>query len=161
GTGDGLQQLDNAGVNQHKRPHGMASGGGGLVSTASDYLRFCQMLLGGGSLDGTRVLGPKTVEMMTANHLPAHLLPYSVSAAEADSTKGCGFGLGFRVIVDLAEHGVLGSEGAYSWGGAASTAFWVDPKEELIAVLLTQFMPTGQYSIRREFQVATYQAMTA
>lgn len=161
GNGNGIQLLENAGLNQYKRPHAKASGGGGLVSTAKDYFRFCQMMLEGGSLDGNRVLGPKTVEMMTANHLPANLMPYSVSAAGADSPKGCGFGLGFRVIMNLAEHGVLGSEGEYSWGGAASTAFWVDPKEELIAVLLTQFMPAGQYPIRREFQVATYQAMVA
>lgn len=157
--GDGIQPMDNAEVNAYKRPHTLFSGGGGLVSTACDYMRFCRMMLDGGSLDGVRLLSPKTIELMTSNHLPGRLIPFSVSEAGADSTRGCGFGLGFRVIMDIAEHGVLGSEGAYSWGGAASTVFWIDPKEELIAILMTQFMPPSEYPLRREFQVATYQAM--
>ncbi|MAF52085.1 MAG: serine hydrolase [Chloroflexi bacterium] len=157
--GGGMQELDTPGVNQHRRPLTMFSGGGGLVSTASDYMRFCQMMLNGGTLDDVRLLGPKTVELMTINHLSDDLMPYSVSEAGVTGTQGCGFGLGFRVVIDLAQHGILGSEGMYSWGGAASTVFWIDPKEELVAILMTQFMPSGQYPIRREFQVATYQAM--
>jgi CubicO group peptidase (beta-lactamase class C family) len=155
----GIQELDTPGLNSFKRPHAMFSGGGGLVGTASDYFRFCQMMLDGGALNGTRLLAPKTVELMTMNHLPDALLPFSVSAALADGAKGCGFGLGFRVVTDLARHGILGSKGMYSWGGAASTVFWIDPGEELIAILMTQFMPSGQHPIRREFQVATYQAL--
>jgi CubicO group peptidase (beta-lactamase class C family) len=155
----GIQELDNPGVNSFKRPHAMFSGGGGLVGTTPDYFRFCQMMLDGGVLNGTRLLAPKTVELMTMNHLPEALLPFSVNASLADFAKGCGFGLGFRVVTDLAQHGILGSEGAYSWGGAASTVFWVDPDEELIAILMTQFMPTGHYPIGREFQIATYQAL--
>ena len=155
----GIRELDTPGVNRYKRAHTMFSGGGGLVSTASDYMRFCQMMLNGGTLDGVRLLGPKTVELMSINHLPDELMPYSVSETGAEGTQGCGFGLGFSVVMDLAQHGVIGSEGIYSWGGAASTLFWIDPKEELIAILMTQFMPSGHNPIRREFQVATYQAM--
>ncbi|MGH2544237.1 MAG: serine hydrolase domain-containing protein, partial [Ardenticatenaceae bacterium] len=135
------------------------SGGGGLLSTASDYLAFCQMMLDGGELNGTRLLGPKTVEMMTANHLTEQQMSSAVRAQGELSMGGCGFGLGFRVVIDVARNGVLGSEGIYSWGGAASTVFWIDPKEELIAILMTQFMPSGHYPLRREFQVATYQAL--
>ncbi len=159
-SGDnGIQEIDTPQVNSYKRAHTMFSGGGGLVSTASDYMRFCQMMLNGGTLDSVRLLGPKTVELMTTNHLPDDLMPYSVSEGLAQGTQGCGFGLGFRVVMDLAQHGLIGSEGIYSWAGAASTVFWIDPKEELIAVLLTQFMPTGHYPIHPEFQVAVYQAM--
>ena len=122
-------------------------------------MRYCQMMLNCGTLDGARLLAPKTVELMSVNHLPNDLMPYSVRESSAEWTRGCGFGLGFKVVMDLARHGVLGSEGNYSWGGAASTEFWIDPKEELIAILMTQFMPSGHYPIRREFQIATYQAL--
>ena len=159
-SGDyGIQELDRPAVNLYKRAHTMFSGGGGLVSTASDYMRYCQMMLNGGTLDGARLLGPKTVKLMSVNHLPKELMPYSVSESSVEWTQGCGFGLGFKVVMDLALHGVLGSEGNFGWGGAASTEFWIDPKEELIAILMTQFMPTGHYPTRREFQVTTYQAM--
>ena len=155
----GIQQLDDTGVNAHKRPHTMSSGGGGLVSTAQDYMRFCQMMLNGGELNGVRLLGPKTVELMTANHLPDSLMPYSATEALRSYSKGCGFGLGFSVMMDVAQHGVPGSEGQYSWGGAATTAFWIDPREELIAILMAQLMPAMLDPVVREFQVATYQAM--
>jgi CubicO group peptidase (beta-lactamase class C family) len=159
GQESGIQELHGPLVDSIRRSRTMFFGGQGLVSTASDYLRFCQMMLNGGVLNGTRLLAPKTVDLMTMNHLPDALLPFSVNASLAEDTKGCGFGLGFKVVADLAQRGIPGSEGAYSWGGAASTAFWVDPDEELIAILMTQFMPSGQYPIRREFQVATYQAL--
>ncbi|MCH8310754.1 MAG: beta-lactamase family protein [Chloroflexi bacterium] len=155
----GIKELDNPGVNKFKRPVTNFSGGGGLTSTAADYLKFCQMMLSGGTLNGERLLGPKTVEMMTSNHLSDDLMPFSVSESGADASQGCGFGLGFRVITDIAEHGTIGTEGSKAWGGAASTVFWIDPVEDLIAIMLTQFMPSSQYPIRREFQVATYQAM--
>jgi len=129
------------------------SGGGGLVSTASDYMRFCQMLLNGGELDGVRILGRKSVELMTVNNLADELLPYG-----GGDLNGYGFGLGFAVIMDAAQTGILGSEGQYSWGGAASTGFWVDPEEELIGILMTQVMPyTGRFT--QEFKVLTYQAI--
>jgi len=156
---DGIVPLHNALVDRHARPHTLFSGGGGLVSTASDYMRFCQMLLNGGVLDDQRLLAPKTVEMMRSNHLADELKPFAVGQSNASDTKGCGFGLGFRVVMDIAQHGIIGSNGIYSWGGAASTVFWIDPQEDLVAILLTQFMPSSYYPLRREFQIATYQAM--
>ena len=151
--------LDNEMVNRQRRPHTLFSGGGGLVSTGSDYMRFCQMLLNGGVLDDERLLAPKTVEMMRSNHLTDDLKPFAVGQSNASDTKGCGFGLGFRVVMDIAQHGIIGSNGIYSWGGAASTVFWIDPQEDLVAILLTQFMPSSYYPLRREFQIATYQAL--
>ena len=155
----GIAPLHNALVDRHARPHTLFSGGGGLVSTAADYMRFCQMLLNGGVLGDARLLAPKTVEMMRSNHLTDDMRPFAVGQSNASDTKGCGFGLGFRVVMDIAQHGIIGSNGIYSWGGAASTVFWIDPAEELVAILLTQFMPSSHYPLRREFQIATYQAM--
>jgi CubicO group peptidase (beta-lactamase class C family) len=152
GKEDGLERDDTLyWGNFTKRPR-FLSGGGGLVSTASDYIRFCQMMLNGGELEGTRLLGRKTVELMTANHLPKELI------SQGSMTKGHGFGLGFGVLMDVAQSEVLGSEGEYMWGGAASTGFWIDPEEELIGILMTQFMPyNGRFT--REFKVLTYQSV--
>ena len=158
-TNGKIAPLDNPMVNRQRRPHTLFSGGGGLVSTGSDYMRFCQMLLNGGVLGDARLLAPKTVEMMRSNHLTDDLKPFAVGQSNASDTKGCGFGLGFRVVMDIAQHGIIGSNGIYSWGGAASTVFWIDPAEDLVAILLTQFMPSSYYPLRREFQIATYQAM--
>jgi CubicO group peptidase (beta-lactamase class C family) len=108
-------------------------------------------------LDGVRLLGRKTVELMTINHLPDALIP--IRMAPYDSMHGYGFGLGFRVLMDVAQSGTLGSEGVYRWGGWASTAFFIDPKEELIALLLPQFIPSGSYPIDSEFQTLVYQAL--
>ena len=155
----GIVPLDNPMVNRQRRPHTLFSGGGGLVSTASDYMHFCQMLLNGGSLGDARLLAPKTVEMMHSNHLTDDLKPFAVGQSMSSDTKGCGFGLGFRVVMDIAQHGIIGSNGIYSWGGAASTVFWIDPKEDIVAILLTQFMPSSHYPLRREFQIAAYQAL--
>ena len=155
----GIAPANDVLVGRFTRPHTLFSGGGGLVSTASDYMRFCQMLLNGGVLGDARLLAPKTVEMMRSNHLTDDMRPFAVGQSNASDTKGCGFGLGFRVVMDIAQHGIIGSNGIYSWGGAASTVFWIDPQEELIAILLTQFMPSLYYPLRREFQIATYQAM--
>lgn len=151
--------LDNEMVNRQRRPHTLFSGGGGLVSTGADYMRFCQMLLNGGVFGDQRLLAPKTVELMRSNHLTDDLKPFAVGQSNASDTKGCGFGLGFRVVMDIAQHGIIGSNGIYSWGGAASTVFWIDPQEDLVAILLTQFMPSSFYPLRREFQIATYQAL--
>lgn len=129
------------------------SGGGGLVSTVSDYMCFCQMLLNGGELDGVRLLGRKSVELMTTNNLPDELLPYG-----GGDLKGYGFGLGFAVITDAAQTGILGTEGQYSWNGAASTGFWVDPEEELIGIFMTQSMPYTNRFVQ-ELKVLTYQAI--
>jgi CubicO group peptidase (beta-lactamase class C family) len=130
-TENAMELLDAPATSQYTKPPRFLSGGAGLVSTASDYMRFLQMLLNGGELDGTRLLGRKTVELMTINHLPDELIPIQV---QPHTLHGCGFGLGFRVLVDVAQAGRLGSEGEFGWGGAASTSFFVDPKENLIGL---------------------------
>ncbi|MSP13574.1 MAG: class A beta-lactamase-related serine hydrolase [Chloroflexi bacterium] len=135
------------------------SGGGGLVSTVADYLRFCQMLLNRGVLDTTRLLSRKTVELMMRNHLPPELTPISSGPGRETDTAGCGFGLGFAVLLDLAQAQILGSEGTLFWGGAYSTAFWIDPQEELIGIFMTQLTPSNTYPIRREVRLLAYQAI--
>ncbi|MDE0428621.1 MAG: serine hydrolase [Caldilineaceae bacterium] len=140
------------------KPPVFLSGGGGLVSTIGDYLRFAQMLLHGGALDGTRLLGRKTIEMMRANHLPPKLVPIVLNG---NPNAGYGFGLGVSVLVDLPASGAPGSAGIFGWGGAATTQFWIDPAEEMLGIFMTQFMPTGHYPVTREFRVAAYQALVA
>lgn len=152
----GIELLDAPATSHYSKPPRFLSGGIGLVSTASDYMRFAQMLLNGGELDGVRLLGRKTIELMTINHLPDELIPIQLGP---HTLHGCGFGLGFRVLVDVAQAGRLASEGEFGWGGAASTSFFVDPKEELIGLLLTQLMPSRYYPIRDEFKVLVYQAL--
>lgn len=144
-----------------KRPT-MLGGGGGLCGTAADYLRFAQMLLNRGELDGVRILGSRTVDYMTRNHLPggAELEHFGRPLFAETEFSGMGFGLGFSVELDSAEHKVIGSAGNYAWGGAASTAFWVDPAEELIAVFLTQLLPSSTYPIRPLLQQLVYQSLT-
>ena len=129
------------------------SGGGGLVSTARDYWRFCQMLLNGGELDGHRILGRKTIELMTMNHLPdgKDLTELSVAAYSEIASEGVGFGLGFAVTLDPTLTGG-GSKGEYYWGGAASTIFWIDPTEDLIVIFLTQLMPSGTFNFRGQLK---------
>lgn len=138
------------------KPPTFFSGGGGLISTTADYLRFAQMLLNGGVLDGQRLLGPKTVELMRANHLPPALMPIGIGSG---SQPGYGFGLGVSVLVDVAASGAPGSPGIFGWGGAATTQFWIDPQEEMLGIFMTQFMPSGHYPVTREFRVAVYQAL--
>ncbi|PZW50968.1 CubicO group peptidase (beta-lactamase class C family) [Humitalea rosea] len=137
----------------------MASGGGGLVSTAADYMRFCQFMLNMGELDGTRLLGVKTVELMTSNHLGGDMASMGQARFSESTYEGIGFGLGFSVMLDPARAQIIGTPGEYAWGGAASTAFWVDPEEEMAVILLTQLMPSSTYPIRRELRVLTYQAI--
>ena len=137
----------------------IASGGGGLCSTAADYLRFCRMMLNRGELDGARLLGRKSVELMTANHLGGDMAAMGQPRFSESSYEGIGFGLGFSVMLDPARAQVLGTPGEYAWGGAASTAFWIDPAEEMAVILLTQLMPSSTYPIRRELRVLTYQAI--
>jgi len=138
------------------------SGGGGLVSTASDYLTFCRALINGGELGGTRLLGPKTLQLMISNHLPGGVdLPALSRSMFSEATNnGIGFGLGFAVTMDPAKALLPGSAGEYFWGGAAGTAFWVDTAEELIAVFMTQPMPSSAYPIRRELRTLVYAAIT-
>ncbi len=138
------------------------SGGGGLVSTAGDYLRFCQMLLNGGSLDGARILGLKTIELMTQNHLPGGRDIAALNTGGQFSQvlyEGVGFGLGFSVTLDLARAQTVGTPGEYAWGGAASTAFWIDPAEELIVIFMTQLMPSGTFNFRGQLKSIVYPAI--
>ena len=139
------------------------SGGGGLVSTTEDYYNFCQMLLNGGSFGGKRLLSRKTIELMTSNHLPENQDMVTMGSEGSFSEiryKGVGFGLGFGVNIDLADTQNSGSIGSYNWGGAASTFFWIDPKEELICILMTQLMPSGYYPIRVQMQSMVYSSFT-
>ncbi|CAI8049330.1 Uncharacterized protein Rv1367c [Geodia barretti] len=144
-NGGGIAPLNNPMVNRQTRPHTLFSGGGGLVSTASDYMSFCQMLLNGGILGEERLLAPKTVEMMRSNHLADDLKPFAVGQSMSSDTKGCGFGLGFPRGDGhrAARHHRL--QRHLLVGGAASTVFWIDPQEDLVAILLTQFMPSSYY----------------
>ena len=137
------------------RPPRAPSGGGGLVGTAADYLRFCEMLRRGGELGGVRLVGPKTLALMRMNHLPggkeiADLAPPGMFSEAA--YQGLGFGLGFAMVTDPARYGVAASPGEFSWGGMASTAFWVDPVEDVCVVFMTQLMPSSTYPVRRELR---------
>jgi CubicO group peptidase (beta-lactamase class C family) len=156
GEDGSLKLLDDPATGEYARPPRLLAGGHGLVSTTTDYLRFCQMLLNGGELDGVRLLGRKAVELMTMNHLPESMIPIGWPP---DVMHGYGFGLGFRVRVDDAQAGLLGSVGEYAWGGYASTSFFIDPREALIAILMPQFVPSGYYPILEEFRVLVYQAL--
>ncbi|MFF0144981.1 CubicO group peptidase (beta-lactamase class C family) [Amycolatopsis sulphurea] len=137
------------------------SGGGGLVSTAADYHRFTQMLLRRGELDGVRILAPRTVDLMTANHLPGHvdLEAYGRPLFAEMPFDGFGFGLGFSVLIDQIKAKTLSTPGEYAWGGAASTAFWVDPDEDLTVAFYTQLLPSSTYPIRQELRQLVYQAL--
>jgi CubicO group peptidase (beta-lactamase class C family) len=136
------------------------SGGGGLVSTASDYHRFVEMLRGGGQLDGVRILGPRTVAAMRRNYLPgnADLDTFGRPLFAETPYRGVGFGLGFAVVLDPARSGMLASVGDYSWGGAASTSFWVDPVE---VVFMTQVFPSSALPVRGVLRQLVNQAIVA
>jgi CubicO group peptidase (beta-lactamase class C family) len=136
------------------------SGGGGLVSTAMDYMLFCEMLRRGGSFNGARILGPKTIQYMTMNHLTAEVRNNGASDfPESHLYKGQYFGLGFGVMLEPGISEVISSAGEYSWGGAADTKFWIDPQEDLVAILMTQVM-WAPWPTRYQMKVATYQALT-
>lgn len=151
--GGGLKVVDTPQSSRYVRPTQRPSGGGGLLSTSGDYLRFTQMLLNGGELDGVRLLGRKTVELMTTNHLPDGIF------VDNDSTTGLGFGLGVSVLLDLGKGQTLGSVGNYGWGGAANTNFWIDPQEEMIGLLMLQYMPSDTYPVSPDFRILAYQAL--
>jgi CubicO group peptidase (beta-lactamase class C family) len=139
------------------------SGGGGLVSTARDYHRFIEMLRRGGELEGVRLLGTRTVRYMTRNHLPggADLEAFGQSTFAETTFDGVGFGLGFAVVEDTAASKTLSSPGEFSWGGAASTGFFVDPHEDITAVFLTQLLPSSTYNLRPQLKQVLYQALVA
>ena len=157
---DGRPKLIDDGVDgPYATPRLIASGGGGLVGTAADYMRFCRFMLNKGELDGVRLLGRKTVELMTANHLGGDMASMGQPRFSESTYSGIGFGLGFSVMLDPAKAQIVGTPGEYAWGGAASTAFWCDPGEDMAVVLLTQLTPSSTYPIRRELRVLTYQAI--
>jgi CubicO group peptidase (beta-lactamase class C family) len=137
------------------------SGGGGLWGTVADYVRFCHFLLGGGELDGVRLLSTRTLAYMTINHLPgnADLERFGRPLFAETSFDGVGFGLGFSVMVDAAHNKVLGFPGEFAWGGAASTAFWCDPVEQLAVVFATQLLPSSSHPIRPELKQLVYSAL--
>jgi CubicO group peptidase (beta-lactamase class C family) len=160
-TPDGRMQLqDDPQTSKFLRVPTFVSGGGGLVSTTADYLRFCRMLLNGGILDDTRLLSPKTIELMTTNHLPGgkELPEMSVSLFSETGYSGVGFGLGFAVTTNPARTLIPGSAGDFSWGGMAGTYFWIDPREQLIVIFMTQLMPSTLYNLRRELRTLVYSA---
>ncbi|HXC55742.1 MAG TPA: serine hydrolase domain-containing protein [Rhizomicrobium sp.] len=160
----GLRIQDDAGKSTYAEPPRLESGGGGLVSTASDYMRFCRMMLGGGTLDGVQILSPKTVQMFSLNLLPGNKLLSDLSAAVTFSEagyNGVGFSIGCGVTMDPTLTRVPGTPGEFFWGGAASTAFWIDPKEDLAVVFMTQVMGTdARLTLRRDLRTLVYSAMT-
>ena len=151
--------LDDPATSRFIMPGKIASGGGGLTGTARDYMRFCHMMLNKGELDGERLLGRKTVELMTSNHLGGDMAAMGMPRFSESKYDGVGFGLGFSIMLDPAKAEILGTAGEFAWGGAASTAFWIDPVEDMAVVLLTQLTPSSTYPIRRELRVLTYAAV--
>ena len=155
-----LALLDDPLTSEYLKPPAFLSGGGGLTSTTADYLLFCEMLRRGGELDGVRIIGPKTLEMMQMNHLKdgQDLAQMAIGAFSETAYEGVGFGLGFATTTDQIAAGGLG-EGDYYWGGAASTIFWVDPFEELIVIFMTQLMPSNTFNFRGQLKNIIYAAM--
>ena len=153
---------DDPRISSYLKPPTFVSGGGGLVSTATDYMRFARMLLQGGELDGVRLLGPRTLALMTSNHLPGGVdLPrLSRSMFSEAIYEGIGFGLGFATTITPAATLIPGSAGDFFWGGAASTFFWVDPREDLIVLFLTQLLPSSAHPVRRQLRTMVYSAIT-
>jgi CubicO group peptidase (beta-lactamase class C family) len=161
-TEDGTRELiDDPRTSPYLRPRAMLSGGGGLVSTMADYLRFAEMLRRGGELDGHRVLGPRTLRFMTRNHLPggADLGTVGLGTLGESIFAGVGFGLGFAITLDSVETLVIASEGEFYWGGAASTYFWVDPAEDLVVIFMTQLRPSSTFPFRTELRQLVHQAL--
>ena len=178
--GDAMAEVEAAGNTAWSAERRVPWGGHGLASTASDYIRFALMLVNGGELDGQRILGRKTVELMFMNHLhdqgglPLLNEPW-VSKTENRSIPrvdgqiplrsgelqlGLGYGYGGYVIMDVAQNAVPGSAGTYGWGGNSSTYFFIDPAEDLVAVFLTQLTPSSSYPLRAQFRSLVYQALT-
>jgi CubicO group peptidase (beta-lactamase class C family) len=162
--GGGLKVQDDGQKSTYATPPSLESGGGGLVSTAHDYMRFCRMMLGNGTLDGVQILSPKTVALFSLNHLPENKELASMAPPGAFSEagySGIGFSIGCGVNIDVAKTRLPGTLGEYFWGGAASTAFWIDPKEDLAVVFMTQVMGTdARLTLRRDLRTLAYSAMT-
>ena len=157
-----LVLIDDPERSSYRQPPTFLSGGGGLVSTAADYLRFCQMLVNGGELEGRRILGRKTIELMTVNHLPGggQLSQFALPGGYGEvGFEGMGFGLTMAVGLGPTATQVIGSSGEFMWGGAASTTFWVDPAEDLVLVFMTQLMPSGTFNFGGQLKTLVYPAI--
>jgi CubicO group peptidase (beta-lactamase class C family) len=158
----GMSLFDDPADSAYARPSLFFEGSSGLVSTAADYMRFAEMLRRGGALEGVRILGPRTVRYMTANHLPGGA-DLSALATESSFSEtrfdGVGFGLGFHVVTDPVRAQAPGSAGEFGWGGMASTAFWIDPAEELSVVFMTQLVPSSALKVRGELKSIVYGAI--
>ena len=155
-----LKLIDDPAASTFTGDPGFKSGGGGLTGTTADYLRFCEMLRRGGELDGHRIVGPRTLELMHMNHLAGgkDLTQMAIGGFSETANEGVGFGLGFASTKDQVSTGSLGA-GDYYWGGAASTIFWVDPKEDLSVVFMTQLMPSGTFNFRGQLKSLIYSAI--
>jgi CubicO group peptidase (beta-lactamase class C family) len=165
GKGGKLAIQDDAGKSTYAEPPKLESGGGGLVSTARDYMRFCRMMVDGGTFDGVQILSPKTVAMFGRNFLPNNALVSDMTPGIGLFSEagygGIGFSIGCGVTMDLSKTFLPGSVGEYFWGGAASTAFWIDPKEDLAVVFMTQVMGSNaRLTLRRNLRTLVYSAMT-
>jgi CubicO group peptidase (beta-lactamase class C family) len=160
----GLKLQDDARESTYATPPMLESGGGGLVSTAQDYLRFCRMMLNGGTLEGVQILSPKTVALFSLNYLPGgrEVADMAFPGMFSESSyAGVGFSLGCGVNIDVAKTRLPGSLGEYFWGGAAATAFWIDPKEELAVAFMTQVIGSpARLTLRRDLRTLVYAAMT-
>ena len=156
---------DDAGKSTYAEPPNLESGGGGLVSTASDYMRFCRMFLGGGSLDGVQILSPKTVALFSLNHLPGNRGMIEMNNGwrlyDEAGLEGIGFSLACGVTMDVAKTRIPGTPGEFWWSGAANTTFWVDPKEDLAVVFMTQVKGSPhEFHVRRDVRTLVYSAFT-
>ncbi len=154
----GIMVADDPETSAYRKPPKVEMGGSGLVAPAGDYLRFAQMLANGGELGGVRILAPATVALMMDNHLGSAYGASPMSGLDLDS-EGMGYGLGGYSVTDTGLTGLPASPGAYGWGGAASTDFWVDPEQRLVGMVLTQLLPAGTYPLRPTMEVLTYQAI--
>ena len=157
-----LALLDDPEKSRSLRRPSLLLGGGGLLGTTADYLRFCQMLVNGGQLGGARVLGRKTIELMSANHLPGGgtLADFAFRGGYGEvGFDGMGFGLTVAVSDGPVATAAEGSRGEYMWGGAASTLFWIDPIEELVVIFMTQLIPSGTFNFRGQLKALVYSAI--
>ena len=155
-----LELADDPQASSYARAPALHSGGGGLVGTMADYLRFCEMLRRGGELDGARLLGPRTLALMRLNHLPGgkDLTQLAIGLFSETTFEGVGFGLGFATTLGEVQAGALGP-GDFYWGGMASTLFWVDPKEDLVVIFLTQLIPSSTFNFRGQLKNLVYSAI--
>jgi CubicO group peptidase (beta-lactamase class C family) len=161
GPDGGLEVADDPATSPYLAARAMQSGGGGLVSTTADYLRFCEMLRRGGELGGHRILGSRTLGYMIRNHLPggASMADLALGQFGESGFAGVGFGLGFAILLDPVATQNVGSPGEFYWGGAASTTFWVDPVEDLVVIFMTQLMPSGTFNFPGQMRQLVHQAI--